>query len=582
MVCQLLNISYCPPSEIDFSGGKSLASIFSVLFASGIMQMSFPCFILEHRFNGFLMLQILVVYNSLGWKRDDIVRIPVITEDITVHNSEGKVVKSQILPLADAHVSVRNYYVKAYLGETTSVRPKYWLAFPASVPPLGFSTYTIASGGSSTRSSIYTLQTSDESSFEVAQGNLKLTFSTREGKLTHYVNDRTSVKQSVEQSYSFYSAYNGTEKDPQASGAYIFRPNGTFLIGSEKQAPLTVVHGPLIDEVHHQINPWIHQINRLYNGKEHVEVEFTVGPIPVDDGVGKEVVTQLTTTMVTNKTFYTDSSGRDFIKRIRDYRTDWNLEVNQPVAGNYYPINLGIYVQDNTSEFSVLVDRSVGGSSILDGQIELMLHRRLLHDDSRGVAEALNETDCIVNECRGLTIQGKYYFRIDPLGQGARWRHSYGQEIYSPFLLAFTEEDGGNWMGTHVHTFSGFDSSYSLPDNVAMITLEELNDGKVLLRLAHLYEIDEDKDLSTITKVELKKLFLGKKISKVMETNLSANQERAEMEKKRLVWKVEGEPGGETQVIRGGPVDPKTLVVELAPMEIRTFIIHFDSSFFRQ
>lgn len=30
---------------------------------------------------------------------------------------------------------------------------------------------------------------------------------------------------------------------------------------------------------------------------------------------------------------------------------------------------------DNKTEFSVLVDRSMGGSSIVDGQIELMLHR---------------------------------------------------------------------------------------------------------------------------------------------------------------------------------------------------------------
>lgn len=40
-----------------------------------------------------------------------------------------------------------------------------------------------------------------------------------------------------------------------------------------------------------------------------------------------------------------------------------------------FQINLGIYMQDDSTEFSVLVDRSVGGSSILDGQIELMLHR---------------------------------------------------------------------------------------------------------------------------------------------------------------------------------------------------------------
>lgn len=91
-----------------------------------------------------------------------------------------------------------------------------------------------------------------------------------------------------------------------------------------------------------------------------------VGPIPSDDGVGKEVITRMTTNMVTNKEFYTDSNGRDFLKRVtfiqfssvyyeilwgeqtymtyintvqvRDHREDWPLQVNQPVAGNYYPV----------------------------------------------------------------------------------------------------------------------------------------------------------------------------------------------------------------------------------------------------
>jgi len=36
-------------------------------------------------------------------------------------------------------------------------------------------------------------------------------------------------------------------------------------------------------------------------------------------------------------------------------------------------------------------------------------------------------------------VLGKYYFRIDPVGEGARWRRSFAQEIYSPLLLAFTE-----------------------------------------------------------------------------------------------------------------------------------------------
>eukprot|EP00268_Persea_americana_P056663 TRINITY_DN6711_c0_g1_i4.p1 TRINITY_DN6711_c0_g1~~TRINITY_DN6711_c0_g1_i4.p1 ORF type:complete len:287 (-),score=47.14 TRINITY_DN6711_c0_g1_i4:636-1496(-) len=278
------------------------------------------------------------------------------------------------------------------------------------------------------------------------------------------------VKAFIEQSYKFYSGDDGSGNDPQGSGAYIFRPNGTFPIKSDGQEPMTVLRGPVLDEVHQSINPWISQITRVYKAKEHVEIEFTAGPIPIDDGIGKELATQITTTMITSKTFYTDSNGRDFIKRVRDYRSDWNLQVNQPVAGNYYPINLGIYMEDSQKELSVMVDRAIGGSSILDGQIELMLHRRLLHDS--GIGEALNETVCVSGVCQGLTVQGKFYLRIDPLGEGAKWRRMVGQEIYTPFLLAFSEQNGGNWMSSHIPTFSAMDPSYSLPDNVAMITLQ--------------------------------------------------------------------------------------------------------------
>lgn len=47
-----------------------------------------------------------------------------------------------------------------------------------------------------------------------------------------------------------------------------------------------------------------------------MDFSFQVGPIPVDDTIGKEVVTQITTPMLTNKSFFTDSNGRDFIKRV--------------------------------------------------------------------------------------------------------------------------------------------------------------------------------------------------------------------------------------------------------------------------
>ncbi|KAI5651043.1 hypothetical protein M9H77_37048 [Catharanthus roseus] len=546
--CPLLNISYCPPSEAGLSNGKSL---------------------------------VVVAYNPLGWERDDVIRIPVSSAELIVKDSDGREIESQLIPMPNASLISRNYHVKAYMGRSASSSTTYWLAFPVSLPPLGFSTYFVSSSSKRTGSEVaiskwYLSERNANKTFEVGQGNLKLLYTGNEGKLTSYINSRNSVTASAEQSYSYYSAYNGTDRVNQASGAYIFRPNGSFPLKPDIQVPLTVVRGPVLDEVHQQLNSWLHQVTRIYKGKEHAEVEFTIGPIPVEDAVGKEVTVQIGTILKSNKTFYTDSNGRDFIKRIRDFRDDWDLQVYQPIAGNYYPVNLGIYLEDENLELSVLVDRAVGGSSLVDGQIELMLHRRLLHDDTRGVGEALNEEVCLDETCKGLMIQGKFYFRIDPRGEGAKWRRTFGQEIYSPLLLAFAEQDGSDWMGAHVATFSAVDPLYSLPNNVAIITLQELDSGKVLLRLAHLYETGEDKELSVVTNVELKKLFHDKTISKVTEMNLSANQERSEMEKKRLEWEVEGTPPTGDEAMRGGPVDPAKLVVELAPMEIRTFLLDFD------
>ncbi|KAI3700230.1 hypothetical protein L2E82_44851 [Cichorium intybus] len=53
-----------------------------------------------------------------------------------------------------------------------------------------------------------------------------------------------------------------------------------------------------------------------------------------------------------------------------------DLQVNEPVAGNYYPINLGADVRYESMEMSALVDRAVGRASLVNGQIQLMLYRK--------------------------------------------------------------------------------------------------------------------------------------------------------------------------------------------------------------
>lgn len=68
-----------------------------------------------------------------------------MNENVNVWDSSGKEIQSQLVPILDASLALRSYYVKAYLGVSPNVQPKYWLVFSALVPPLGFTTYYISS-----------------------------------------------------------------------------------------------------------------------------------------------------------------------------------------------------------------------------------------------------------------------------------------------------------------------------------------------------------------------------------------------------------------------------------------------------
>ncbi|CAN6299833.1 unnamed protein product [Urochloa humidicola] len=541
--CPLLNISYCPSTEEASSATKSL---------------------------------VVVVYNPLGWERSDFIRVPVNDDNLAVKNSDGTIVESQLVEVDSVTGNLRKFYVKAYLGITTDKAPKYWLVFQASVPPMGWNSYYISRPtGAAYNGTRYvtTVVSPSNDTIEVGPGPLKMSFSSASGQLKRIYNSVSGVDLPIQQSFLWYRSSEGDTMDSQASGAYIFRPDGNTPTTISSSVPLKVIRGPLVDEVHQQFSSWVYQITRLFKNMEHAEVEYTIGPIPVDDDVGKEIITRMTANMVTNSTFYTDSNGRDFLKRVRNYREDWDLQVTQPVAGNYYPVNLGVYVADGKYELSVLVDRAVGASSIQDGQLEIMLHRRILKDDGRGVGEPLDEVVCVGQDCQGLTARGTYYINVEKLGHGAHWRRTYGQQVYSPFLLAFTHEDETSWKSYNVPKSSMMDANYSLPQNVAIVTLQNLDDGTTLLRLAHLFQAAEDPQYSVLTKVDLRKVFGKRTIKELTETNLSANQKKSEM--KRLNWKVVGDTENGPAPVKGGPVDSQALVVELGPMEIRTFLLKF-------
>lgn len=41
-----------------------------------------------------------------------------------------------------------------------------------------------------------------------------------------------------------------------------------------------MVLGPIVQEIHQECNEWVSQVIRKYNGDDHIEFEWLVGPIP--------------------------------------------------------------------------------------------------------------------------------------------------------------------------------------------------------------------------------------------------------------------------------------------------------------
>ena len=83
------------------------------------------------------------------------------------------------------------------------------------------------------------------------------------------------------------------------------------------------------------------------------------------------------TDLKSGDTFFTDLNGFQTMKRKRFTKL--------PLQANYYPIPSMSYLQDDSSRLSLISRTPLGGSSLKSGQLEIMMDRRLMQDDNRGL-----------------------------------------------------------------------------------------------------------------------------------------------------------------------------------------------------
>ncbi|CAF4957219.1 unnamed protein product [Pieris macdunnoughi] len=470
---------------------------------------------------------LLLVYNQLSFKTYYHIRLPAIALHYSIRDFNDEEVEYQLVPLPASVINLPG-------RKSTAIQE---LCFEAeNIPPLGFTAYYISPiRDQLAEGAFIKKQLKADADSEIAPSisneYIKLTVNEKSG-LLESIQHVDGVKILVDQNFYFYSQ----SQQGLQSGTYSFRPEKTRPTPVTERVTYHTIRGSLIKEIRQRFSDWITQVIRLYRGEEFVELEWIVGPVPIGTDVGKEVVSIIRTNISNNGEFYTDSNGRQMMKR-----SCWNETAShqkKSISACFYPVTSRICIDSVNSSVGlcVLTDRAQGGTSYNDGEIELMVHRRLLTDDGFGLEETLNEEAFGV----GLVVKGRHriYFgntqEVDDLSFSERAAYHSRKWLYEPWVFMTPGEkiNRRKWQNVRNKRYSAL-RLHGLPRHISIVTLEPWKGGSILLRLENTLEkqkglkpdkeISDDLTNSHIT-VELQKIFLQLKIKMVRETTLGANQ----------------------------------------------------------
>ncbi|KAL1538616.1 Alpha-mannosidase 2x [Salvia divinorum] len=332
-------------------------------------------------------VQTVVLFNPLEQTRNGVVMVVVERPDVTVLDSNWTCVKSQISP------ELQHDDNKIFSG-------RHRLYWKSSVPAMGLQTYYVANGfvgcekakpaslrifAPSKQLSCpahYACSNIKSDTVEISNQHHTLSFNVSHG-LLHKISHTDGRVNLVDEEIGMYSS--------RESGAYLFKPNGDAEPITQASGTMVISEGHLAREVYsYPKTAWkkspISHSTRLYNGESTIQ-EFVVEKeyhveLLGQEFIDKEIITRYKTDMNNKRIFYTDLNGFQMSRR--------ETYDKIPLQGNYYPMPSLAFMQDvNGERFSIHTKQSLGVASLKNGWLEIMLDRRLMSDDGRGLGQGV-------------------------------------------------------------------------------------------------------------------------------------------------------------------------------------------------
>ncbi|CAN9509590.1 unnamed protein product [Ophioblennius macclurei] len=533
--------------------------------------------------------QHVIVYNPLAWNVTTIINITAEFPSAAVFDEDGHPVPAQIQTSSESNATY-DLFVMVELG---GLQYKKYLIRFSEGPCYGKSKSACAyeaKGVSFERRRVKEWQKTGRLLLPVLNECYKLMFD-QDTNLLHsitYFPEKQRVR--LTQDFWEYEANGDVEAGP-ISDNYIFSANSSAVRAYEA-VEMEIIPGKIVTEIRqrfyrkesdkdyaYSITTRVPECSADRMPCSRLEQTYSLGPLELYT----EVVLRTSSQLKNNKTLYTDDNGYQMMKRT------FKKYVNNTLARNFYPMVRTAYIQDELSRMVLLSDRAHGVSSQADGQLQVMLHRRLWNNLPWNLGYNLTLNDSSV-------VRPTLWMLMGSIGATSRLHQRQAIELQHRPLVMPIDQPQKPWHGKeprktslvrsvvlppslHLLSFSIPGWNYSADHNVHLNRLHsgetphvEPDYDRVLLRIMHIYEEGEDPELSRPVTINLKDVLQGVgEVGQLEERSLTGTWNISSLQ--RWTWKTADKPGEEDKYSR--KLEDQNFTVTISPKEIRTFFVHF-------
>uniref|UniRef100_A0A1I7XNW1 mannosyl-oligosaccharide 1,3-1,6-alpha-mannosidase n=1 Tax=Heterorhabditis bacteriophora TaxID=37862 RepID=A0A1I7XNW1_HETBA len=212
------------------------------------------------------------------------------------------------------------------------------------------------------------------------------------------------------------------------SGAYLFLPDGEAKILSDDIQDFMILDGPLIKKVF-VAGPKELQILQTYTivrGEYSVQIE---NQVDIRKMSNFELAMRINSSIASGENLYTDLNGLQLIRRRR-------ILSKLPLQAHFYPMPASAFIEDENTRISLLGAQALGVASLKEGQIDVMLDRRLNQDDGRGLFQGVLDNHRTISHFRLLVepLNGPPVDSKARVGFNSAIAHAASMEIHYPWI----------------------------------------------------------------------------------------------------------------------------------------------------